>query len=146
MSASAEARDASGSGRPRNSGLGAVRLELRRRAVVKQARAERIATMRLAGLGHEDIRLRLGLSVGAYRRARRWLRVATARSLASPEPLTVHQALEEYAEEHVLTALRIIRLTLAGRRRGQIQQMLRLSDDAYQSAAEWARDAIAARR
>ena len=78
------------------------RVLLRRRAMVKRERVAKMIPLRLQGMPHEDVRLRLGLSVGNYTRAKRLLNTAVALSVASPVPLTMSEAAAQDRGENPL--------------------------------------------
>ena len=118
-----------------------VRLRLRQRATQKRLRASRIAALRLAGLAHEDARHRADLTTEQYRRARQWLTAAVTESLLSDGLLTVDQALEQYAERHVASVIRLGLLKDRGATEQQIREQLGIGREQYQQAHEWWRDA-----
>ena len=117
-----------------------IRLRLRQRATQKRLRASRIAALRLAGLGHEDARHRADLTIEQYRRARQWLNAAVAESLISDGLLTVDQALEQYAERHVESVIRVGLMKDRGATEPQIREQLGVSREQFQQAHEWWRD------
>jgi hypothetical protein len=116
-------------------------LHMRRRAARKMMRASRIATLRLAGLAHEDCRARMELTVQEYKRARRWLRDAVTESLMSGGLLTVDEALRGYADRYVESVIRVGLLKDQGRAEAYIRQQLDLTEELYGAALEWYRDA-----
>lgn len=118
-----------------------VLLHLRRRAARKMMRASRIATLRLAGLAHEDCRARMELTVQEYKRARRWLRDAVTESLMSGGLLTVDEALRRYADRHVEGVVRVGLLKDKGRSEAAIREQLDLTEEQFGMALEWWRDA-----
>lgn len=120
---------------------GRKRILLRRRGDRTASQAEAIAVRRLADQSHDDARMQLRISVDAYRRARRWLRISVARCIASPEPLGLSSALHEYAGEVVANALRIGALEADGKSHEEIRRLLRLSEDEWDEAWDWWRDA-----
>lgn len=119
----------------------AVRLRLRRRAATKVARASRIATFQLAGVPHEEARKQLELSVEQYKRARRWLRSAVTESLMGIDLPTVDESLRRFGERHVEGVLKVGLLKEEGRSRKQIREQLGISEDDFDAADEWWRDA-----
>lgn len=123
---------------------GAVRLWCRRHAARTREQAMRIAPLRLAGQSHEQARLQVGLTVEQYRRAKRWLNDAIALSAGSPDALSLEDAITIIADRHVETVLRLGLLRAQGQTRQQIRKTLELSDDQYEIADEWRRDALAA--
>lgn len=118
-----------------------VLLHMRRRAARKMMRASRIATLRLAGLAHEDCRARMELTVQEYKRARRWLREAVTESLMSGGLLTVDEALRRYADRHVEGVVRVGLLKDQGRSEADIRQQLHLTEEQFSMGLEWWRDA-----
>lgn len=104
----------------------------------------RIAPLRYTDMSHEQVRLRVGLTVEEYRRTKRWLNEAVARCAGSPHPLTLDQALEEISRHHVSMALRVGMMRESGRTRDQIRAALKLSEEEYDMAGEWYRDGLRA--
>ena len=121
----------------------AMRVSIRRRALVKREQAEQLAIFKLAGLGSEEARLRARLPVEQCRRARRLLRQAVALAVSSPMPLTISEALGEASDLMVARAIRMVELRHSGFCRAEAQALLDCSDEEYESAEEWARDAEA---
>lgn len=120
----------------------AVRFALRRRARQKVTTAERICTLRILGLSHEQARERLGLPVEAYHRAKRWLLAAAAESEVGGAQLPIGDALEQYADHHVERCVRVGMLRARGARRQEVQRQLGVSDLEYEIAWAWYRDAV----
>lgn len=120
-----------------------MRVCLRRRAMVKRGWAEQLAILKLAGLGSEDARLRARLSVEQNRRARRLLRSAVSLAVSSAMPLTITEALTEAADLMVARAIRLGELRHAGFDRNDTQARLDCTDEEYEAAFEWWRDAEA---
>jgi hypothetical protein len=118
-----------------------VMLRLRRRATRQVIRASRIATLRLAGLPHEEVRSRMEISVAEYRKARRWLTAAATESLASDGLLTVDQALERYGRCRIEGVLRVGLLKDKGRAEAEIRRRLGITAEQFGVALEWWRDA-----
>jgi hypothetical protein len=129
------------SARPAGAPLDVVRLRLRRRATIKALRASRIALLLINGETNEATRTEMELSVEQFRRARRWLRLAAAEARLTAEMLTVDEALRQYAERHVENVLRAGLLKDQGCSRQKIREQLSISDEEYDIADEWWRDA-----
>jgi len=108
--------------------------------MVKRERVEKMIPLRLQGMPHEEIRLRIGVSVGNYSRAKRLLNTAVALSVASPVPLTITEALEEAADLYVVRSIRLGELRHAGFGRRECQERLGCTDEEYEAADEWLRD------
>lgn len=124
--------------------LRAIRMWCRRHADQKSALAKRILPLKYAGLSHEQIRIQLGLTVEGYRRVKRWLNDSVAESNASADQLSVDEALGEHADHQVDLVTRFAQLRQRGRLRGEVQERLGLSDEAFERTDEWFRDALAA--
>lgn len=121
-----------------------VMMRLRRRAARKVMQAARIATLRLKGTPHEEARARMQIGVEQYRAARRWLEAAVDEADESEGLLTVHEALQAYAERHVLGVVRVGMMRDRGSSEAEIRARLQITEMQYRLALDWYRDAVAA--
>ena len=126
-------------------GLSEMRLWIRHRARQTIRWTSQLALLRIApATAQGRARLILGLTVGQHAEAKRWLARAKARGVSAGGYMTFDEALHEVADEWFRTVIQVGLLKRAGRARQDIIAHAGLTEDEFDWAFGWWRDAEAA--